>query len=55
MRCHGLLMMSMNFSDIDILNIKSADYCFISSEISKSEVINLMQNTGLTEKKRGTL
>ena len=52
--CHDLLMMSMNLSDISILNIKSADYCCIISGISKSEVINLMQNTDLTEKS-GTL
>ena len=44
----------MNFSDIAILNIKSADYHYIIGEISKSETINLMQNTDLTEK-RGTL
>ena len=40
-------MMSMNLSDIDIWNIKSADYCCIISGISKSEAINLMQNTDL--------
>ena len=44
----------MNLSDISILNIKSADYCCIISGISKSEVINLMQNTDLTERS-GTL
>ena len=33
---HALLMMSMNLSDVAILNIKGADYgCFISG-ISKS-------------------
>ena len=48
--CHDLLMMFMNFSDIAILNIKSADYRFIISSISKSEVKNLMQNIDLTEK-----
>ena len=47
-------MMSMNLSDIAILNIKSADYCCITGRISKSEVINLMQNINLIEK-RGTL
>ena len=47
-------MMSMNLSDIAILNIKSADYRCIISGISKSEAINLMQNTDLT-KKCGTL
>ena len=34
-RCHDLLMMSMNLSDIGILNIKSAEYRCIISEISK--------------------
>ena len=53
-RCHDLLMISMNLSDIAILNIKSADYCCITSGISKNEAINLMQNNNLTEKS-GTL
>ena len=43
-RCHDLLMMSINFSNIAILNIKVSDYCCIISLISKKEVINLMQN-----------
>ena len=42
----------MNLSDVGILNIKCADYCCIISGISKSEAINLMQNTDLTEKGR---
>ena len=33
--CHDLLMMSMNLSDIAILNIKGSDYCCIISLISK--------------------
>ena len=37
-------MMSINFSNIAILNIKVSDYCCIISLISKNEVINLMQN-----------
>ena len=41
-RCHDLLMMSMNLSDIAILNIKGSDYRCIISLISKNEVINLM-------------
>ena len=53
-RCHDLLMMSMNLSDIAILNIKGSDYCCIISLISKNEAINLMQNADLTEKS-GTL
>ena len=32
----------MMSSDIAILNIKSADYCYIISGISKNEAINLM-------------
>ena len=49
-RCHDLLMMSMNLSDIAILNIKGSDYCCIISLISKNEAINVMQNADLTEK-----
>ena len=38
-RCLDLLM-SMNLSDIPILNIKDSNYCCVISGISKSEVIN---------------
>ena len=44
-------MMFMNLSDIATLNIHSADYRCITSGSSKSEVINLMQNIDLSEKK----
>ena len=47
-------MMSMNLNNIAILNIKSADYCWFISGISKSEAIKLMQKIDLT-KKNGTL
>ena len=47
-RCHDLLMMSMNPSDI--LNIKGYDYWCIISLITKIEGINLMQNLDLTGK-----
>ena len=47
-------MMSMNLSDIAILNIKGSDYYCIISIISKNEAIKLMQLAGLTEKS-GTL
>ena len=43
-------MMSMNLSNIAILNIKGADYRCIISGVIKSEAINLMQNINLTEK-----
>ena len=46
--CHDLLIMSINLSNIAILNIKGSDYCCIISGISKNEAINLF----LTEKSR---
>ena len=49
-RCHDLLTMSMNLSDIAILNIKGSDYRCIISRISENEAINLMLNTDLTAK-----
>ena len=48
-RCHDLLMMSINLSDIAILNIEGSDYRCISSLIGKNHVINLLQNADLTE------
>ena len=53
-RCHDLLMMPINLSDIASLNIKGSVYCCITSLISKNEAIKLMQNANLT-KKSGTL
>ena len=47
-------MMSMNLSDIAILNIKVSDYRCIISLISKNDAINLLQNADFTEKS-GTL
>ena len=47
-------MMSINLSDIAILNIEGSDYRCIISLISKNDAINLMQNANLTEKS-GTL
>ena len=48
-RCHDLLMMSMNISNIAILNHKGSNYCCIICLISKNEAINLMQNADLTK------
>ena len=42
--------MSVNLSDIAIVNIKGSDYLCIISLISKNEAINLMQNSDLTKK-----
>ena len=41
--------MSINLRNIAILNIEGVDYCYIICVISKSEAINLMQNTNLTK------
>ena len=45
-------MMSMNLSDIAVLNVKSADYRYIISRITKNEAINLMQFADLIQKNR---
>ena len=50
--CHDLLVICMNLSGIAILNIKGSVYRCINSGISKSQAINLMQNTDLTKKGR---
>ena len=34
-KCDGLLMMSVNFSDIAVLKIKGSDYCCIINLIGK--------------------
>ena len=38
-------MISMNLSDIGILNIHGTDYCCIINGISKSKAINLSQKS----------
>ena len=48
--CHDLLMMSMNLSDIAILNIKGSDYHCIISGISKNKAIKLVQSANLTKR-----
>ena len=49
---HDVLMMSVSPSDIAILNLLDADYRCNINGISKSEAINLLQNTNLNEKNR---
>ena len=51
-RCHDLLMVSINLSNMVILNIKYSDFRCIISLISKNEAIKLMENADLTEKSR---
>ena len=48
------LMMSLNVTDIAVLNIDSVNYYCIFNGISKSEGVNLLQNTDWNVK-RGTL
>ena len=43
--------MSINLSNIAIINIESFDYCCMFYLISKIEAIKLLQNADLTEKK----
>ena len=54
-RCHDLILMSMNLSDIAILNIKNCNYRCIISLISKNEAINVIQNADLTEKNQNII
>ena len=42
--------MSINLSDIAVLNIKGSDYHCIISLISKNKAIKLMENADLTKK-----
>ena len=49
---HDVLLMSMNLSNISILNIPGADYHCIISGISKSETKEIIQKLDLTEKSR---
>ena len=50
-RCHDLLMMSMNLSDIVILNIKNASYRCIINGIRKCEAVNLLKEKSKTLEK----
>ena len=47
--CHDLVMMSINHSDMAILNIKGSDYWFIINLI-RNETVNVVQNVDLTKK-----
>ena len=49
--CHDVLMMSINFNAIAILNILGVDYHCIINGICKSDAVNLLQNVHLTEKR----
>ena len=48
-RCHSLLIMFMDFSNIVILNIKAADYPCAIGRFRNIEATKLMQNIALNE------
>ena len=48
----GFMIISMNLSDISILNILGADHSRIVNGISKNEAMNLLPNADLAEKSR---
>ena len=50
-RCHYLTIISINLSDIAVLNIKGPDYWWIISLINKNNVMNVIQKSDLTWKK----
>ena len=52
---YRVLLMSINLSDIAVLNIHGAYYWCIINEISTSEAISLMQNIDLTDLYTGAL
>ena len=51
-RSHDFIMISMNLSDIAIVNIKNFDYRCITSLVIRNEAINLIRNADSTEKSR---
>ena len=48
--CHDLTMLSVNISDIAIITVKNVDYRCIIHNISKSEAINLLENSVLEDR-----
>ena len=48
--CHDLMQKATNFNDVTIVSIKGNDYRIHFWYISKSDSINLMNNSSLNEK-----
>ena len=46
---HDLTILSVNISDIGIITVANLDYCCIIHNISKSEAINLLENSVLED------
>ena len=49
-RCHELMQKAMNFNDVAIASIKGSDYRIHFWYMSKSDAINLLNNSGLDNK-----
>ena len=48
--CHDLTITYLNISDIVIITVKGVDYRCIIHGISKSEAINLLENSVLNDR-----
>ena len=47
---HDLTMLCLDISNIAIIAVKAVDYCSIIHDISRSEAINLLKNSGLDDR-----
>ena len=48
--CHDLTMLSLNIRDTTVITVKNVDYHCIIHNISKSEAINLLENSVLQDR-----
>ena len=48
--CYDLITLSVNMSDFAIITVKNVDYPCIIHNISKSEAINLLENSVLEDR-----
>ena len=48
--CYDLTILYLNISDIPSISVKNVDYCCIIHNISKSEAINLLENSVLEDR-----
>ena len=48
--CNNLSMLCLNISDIAIITVKEVDYCCIMYDISKSETMNLLENSVVVDR-----
>ena len=48
--CHDLSMLCLSISNIAIITVKYLDYCCIMYNISKSEAINILENSVLEDR-----